>query len=242
MGSILSIIIPTLNEESELGATLDRVETAWATCARSPSALCFESLDLIVVDSGSHDRTPSIAASHGARVFSTPRIGRGGQMNAGAARADGSWLWFLHADTWIESGCLRSLAAASADSTLVGGGFYRRFRGGHLLLRATCALAGVRNRLFGWHLGDQGIFCRSEAFLATGGYRPVARFEDLDFSRRLGRCGRLTTLGPPVLSSARRFALKGAVGQTWSDLLLTLRYMRGLEGVPFRLNQRSNRE
>jgi hypothetical protein len=49
-------------------------------------------------------------------------------------------------------------------------------------------------------------------------------FEDVDFSRRLARKGRLVTLRPPVLSSARRFA-EGAVKRTAKDIFLTMRYL-----------------
>ena len=53
------------------------------------------------------------------------------------------------------------------------------------------------------------------------------RFEDLDFSRRLGSLGKVVTLRPPVLSSGRRFENEGAVLRTWRDFLLTIKYLRG---------------
>jgi len=237
MGSTLSIIVPTLDEEAELGATLDRAAASKETHAARRPGGGFDPVEILVVDASSQDSTAAIASARGARILSTPRIGRGPQMNAGAAQARGEVLWFLHADTWLAPGAIDALWGAMSDPGLAGGGFRRRFRGGSIFLRLTSALAGVRNRLWGWHLGDQAIFCRAEIFKRLGGYRSAPRFEDLDFSRRMGRLGRVATLGPPVMSSARRFARRGALRQTLLDLRLTSRYMRGLEDLPFDLNK-----
>jgi hypothetical protein len=114
---------------------------------------------------------------------------------------------------------------------VVGGAFARHYASPSLLLRLTCALADWRNRIIGWHLGDQAMFVRRGLFFQLGGFRDVERFEDLDFSRRLKDAGRIVTLLPPVISSARRFERNGAAWTTLRDLALTLRYVvRGLPG------------
>ncbi len=97
------------------------------------------------------------------------------------------------------------------------------------VLALTCRLAGLRNRLFGWHLGDQAVFVRRDIFEKLGGYRDIPVFEDLDFSRRLGAFGKTVTLTPPVSSSARRFVAKGPLRTTWDDLLLTRKYLAGVD-------------
>src|SRR5207253_11088845 len=91
-------------------------------------------------------------------------------------------------------------------------------------LAMTCALAAFRNRAIGWHLGDQAIFCRATLFRELGGFARMRAFEDVDFSRRLSHKGKIVTLRPPVLSSARRFE-RGPVTRTAKDLFLTLRYL-----------------
>ena len=59
------------------------------------------------------------------------------------------------------------------------------------------------------------------------GFRLLTVFEDYDLCRRLKKRGRLRCLGPPVLSSARRFS-RGALERSLKDLLLTVRYcLRG---------------
>lgn len=208
MTETISIIIPTLNEAANLPQTISRSRGA---------------LEIIVADGGSSDETLKIARQPGVAVVQSQR-GRSQQMNAGAWAARGSILLFLHADTWLQEGSLQSLAAAMNDPRVAGGAFARRFRSDSPFLRFTCALALLRNRAIGWHLGDQAIFCRASIFRDLGGFAEMRAFEDVDFSRRLRRMGRTVTLQPAVLSSARRFE-RGAVKRTALDLLLTMRYL-----------------
>ncbi len=80
------------------------------------------------------------------------------------------------------------------------------------------------------------MFVRRLAFFQLGGFREVDRFEDLDFSRRLKQHGRIVTLSPCVLSSARRFE-KGAARITLHDLHLTAGYLlHGLRPQPGRVS------
>ncbi|HUS34086.1 MAG TPA: TIGR04283 family arsenosugar biosynthesis glycosyltransferase [Verrucomicrobiae bacterium] len=201
----ISVIIPALNEARELPETIARISGA---------------AEIIVADGGSDDRTQDFK---GVTVIQAPR-GRASQMNAGAAIAKGDVFLFLHADTWLRGGALDSISRAMEDSEVVGGAFQRWFRTDSIFLKATCALATFRNRAIGWHLGDQGIFCRSEIFRGLGGFANMRALEDVDFSRRMGRKGRLVTLGPAVLTSARRFE-EGALRRTAKDLVLTARYL-----------------
>ena len=214
---MISVVIPTLNEAENLPHSIAAV--------RKNSSPC----QLIVVDGGSTDRTVTIAKELGADLFtSTPQ--RATQMNLGARHSSAGALLFLHADTILPPTAFRRIAAALAkDSRIGGGAFARRFDSSSLFLRCTCLLAEFRNRTIGWHLGDQAIFVRRELFHELGGFRPMDRFEDLDFSRRLGRSAKLATLRPPVATSARRFTNEGPVRRTVADFLLTLAYLRGSE-------------
>ena len=114
--------------------------------------------------------------------------------------------------------------AALENPRVAGGAFARRFASRSLFLKLTCLAAEARNRAVGWHLGDQAIFARRSVFDVLGGFKLMPRFEDLDFSRRLARKGKLVTLRPPVITSARRFEKEGAFVRTWRDLRLTIDY------------------
>ncbi len=221
----VSVIVPAVDEAVTLAATLASLRS---------EALPFE---VIVVDAQSSDATAAITEAAGAQVISCRRRQRAHQLNLGARQARGAVLLFVHADTLLPPGALDHVAQALRDGNVVGGAFTRRYASPSLVLRATCALARGRNRTIGWHLGDQAMFVRSSVFFQLGGFRDVQMFEDLDFSRRLKRVGRVVTLRPGVISSARRFE-DGPARTTLRDFRLTLGYL--LNGLP-PTDQRANR-
>jgi glycosyltransferase involved in cell wall biosynthesis len=83
----LSVVIITLNEEANLPRTLASV--AWAD-------------EIVVLDSGSTDRTREIAESFHAKVFVEPWKGFAGQKNSALAKATGDWILSLDADEELE--------------------------------------------------------------------------------------------------------------------------------------------
>jgi rSAM/selenodomain-associated transferase 2 len=214
---MITIIIPTFNEAGYLPTTLDAIQ-------RNVRAH-----EVIVVDADSFDATIHIALEYGAHVVWSSVRQRASQMNLGTQSAQGDVFLFLHADTRLPKNALEKIEYAMAKPHVVGGGFARRYDSPSWFLRATCALAGVRTRLTGWFLGDQAIFVRREVFKILGGFSNFNLFEDLDFSRRMRCQGRVVTLRPPVISSARRFSLCRPCRTTLSDLIMTRRYLRGVD-------------
>jgi glycosyltransferase involved in cell wall biosynthesis len=69
----VAIIIPVLNEAAAIGAVIDAVPGRWRD-------------NIVVVDNGSSDGTPEVAAAHGAKVIHEPRRGYGSACLAGIAR------------------------------------------------------------------------------------------------------------------------------------------------------------
>jgi GT2 family glycosyltransferase len=149
------------------------------------------------------------------------------QMNSAAQLAAGDTLLFLHADTQVRNTSLAQIETALQNPGAIGGGFARRFDSGSLFLEFTCRLATVRGRYLGWFLGDQGIFVRRTVFDRLHGFKEMLVFEDLDFSRRLARAGKVVTISPGIVSSARRFGRRGPFLTTFSDFWLTCRYLAG---------------
>lgn len=225
----LSVIFPTWNEAESIRASLE-------------SFLAFGVEQVRVVDGGSTDRTrerviggpgPSGTAANdegpGPDVewIACPERGRARQMNLGAIGAKGDLLLFCHADTQIPRASLQNLIR-TFDRTpdLVGGGFRRRFAGGNPFLAISSRLSDLRGRFLGWFLGDQGIFVRRPVFESLGGFDESLEIgEDLDFSYRLRRFGPTVAIGPPAISSARRFAERGAVRQTLRDFVAARRIL-----------------
>ncbi len=98
---MISVIIPTLNAQAGLAATLT---------ALVPATVDGIVREVIVVDGGSTDQTAAIAEDAGTR-FVTRSGGRGYQLLAGAHRARFPWLLFLHADTVLQPGWEREATA-----------------------------------------------------------------------------------------------------------------------------------
>jgi rSAM/selenodomain-associated transferase 2 len=197
---VISIIIPTLNEERSLPHLL--------------GAIRLQSADheVIVVDGGSQDRTLDIARDHEVRTL-IARPGRGAAMCAGAAAAQGEVLFFLHADSVLPPGALDCInEVLNANAHIIGGNFRLVFDGDTLFSRwLTEFCAWIR--LLGHYYGDSGVFVRRSVYDALGGFRPIPVMEDLEFVRRLERFGPTTCIkDPPLVTSSRRFEGRRPVG------------------------------
>ena len=203
---MISVIIPTLNEERLLGPTLH--------CLQRET----HAHEIIISDGGSTDGTIARAERSSARVITSPQRGRAHQMNAGAAVARGSIFLFLHADTLIPRGGLDRIHQAFTREHAIGGGFARQYDSSNPVLRVTCYLATLRCRRTGLFLGDQGLFVRRDVFRDLDGFQATTRCEDIDLSRRMARRGRMVMIETPVVSSARRFRRRGVTMQTALDL------------------------
>lgn len=191
----LSVIIPALDEEARIGQRLDELKAL-------PGLH-----EVLVVDGGSRDATPRIAASHAeVRVIAAPR-GRAHQMNAGAAASTGDVLLFLHADTVLPFDAPSQVEAALAAPGVVGGAFrtWTIDETGTVPWAPWLHLADLRSRYAALPYGDQAIFVRRSAFESVGGFPAQPLMEDLELSLRLRRLGELRVVPRVVLVSGRRF-------------------------------------
>ena len=198
----VSIVIPTLNEEDCI------LDTLAAAAATHPH-------ELIVVDGGSVDRTRGAATAAGYLVIEASR-GRAVQMNTGAAAATGDILLFLHADTRLPPNALGDVTRSFADARIVGGRFDVTLDGPEPIFRLIETLMNVRSRVTRIATGDQAIFVRRSAFEALGGFAPIPLMEDIHFSFRLKRHGRVACLRSRVRTSARRWRRHGV----WRTMVL----------------------
>lgn len=193
----VSVIVPVLNEAEHIEACLQSV-------LDQPGEV-----EVVVVDGGSTDATPKIAARY-ARVLHSRR-GRAVQMNAGAHIATGQVLVFLHSDSVLHPSALESMLHALADDCVAGGTFTLRFDTAHPLLRCYAWFTRLSSRWFRY--GDQGIFVHRAVWERLGGFRELPILEDMDLLRRLRQVGRLVVVRRPVTTSARRFRARGVIRQ-----------------------------
>ena len=202
----LSVVIPTLNAAAGLGATLGALA---------------EADEIIVADGGSSDATRDIAARLGAKVIDAPR-GRGTQLAAGIAAANGEWLLLLHADTRLAPGW----PGAQRDPARAG---YFRFALDSADPRARRLERWVawRCRRLGLPYGDQGLLIHRDLLHAVGGVRPLPLMEDVDLIRRLGR-KRLLALDCAAVTSAARWQRDGWYRRSLHNLLCLTLYFAGV--------------
>jgi rSAM/selenodomain-associated transferase 2 len=209
----VSIIIPTLNEATCIAATIRVLRR------ETPQ-------EIIVADGGSTDSTQEYARGADLVVASPP--GRAAQMNAGAARASGKHLLFLHADCTLQVGAVAAIAPALRGRGVIAGCFSMRVDADGTLFRAIDASATARVRLTGIAYGDQGLFLRRDSFERLGGFPPLRLMEDVFLSRRLCLHGRVVVLPHQIHVSPRRWQKHGIVRQSLRNWALTTLALAGV--------------
>ncbi|HEY6639909.1 MAG TPA: TIGR04283 family arsenosugar biosynthesis glycosyltransferase [Nitrospiraceae bacterium] len=215
----ISVIIPTLNEERTIAATLSHT-----------ASLGFD--ELIVVDGGSTDETPALLDSYRRKTQSsalspvhwvTAPAGRARQMNEGAKASHGEVLLFLHADTQLPSDAKTLIDATLADHRIVGGRFDVRFDRPSMWGTIISRMMNWRSRLSGLATGDQALFVRRPIFEQMGGFADMPLMEDIEFSSRLKRAGTTAALTATVTTSFRRWEQQGPLRTIL--LMWTLRFL-----------------
>lgn len=150
--------------------------------------------------------------------------GRAQQLNAGAERAAGEILWFVHADTRLNEAVVTEVRKFIADAGNSLGYFRLRFAGdGPWLTRVNAAAANIRSRLFDLPFGDQGFILSKTAFERLNGFdETVKPGEDLDFVVRVKASGvSLRELPAELITSARRYRHYGWLITTMRHVWLT---------------------
>lgn len=218
---MISAVIPTLNSETTLPATL---------AALVPAAIDGLIGDVVIADGGSSDGTRKIADACGAEFLSCAR-GRGSQLAAGARAARGRWLLFLHADTvldgkWIECAADFMRDADSAGSPAAAA-FRFKLEDQGVRPRILESLVGFRCRAFGLPYGDQGLLISRKLYNEIGGFKNLPVMEDVDLVRRLGR-RRIKMLSAPAVTSAERYKRDGYVLRSLHNQSCLLMYFLGV--------------
>ena len=225
----ISVIIPTLNEARIIADTLSHT-----------TRLGFD--EVIVVDGGSTDQTRTVvdsvvsatrhSAPRTARLLAVPR-GRARQMNAGAQASRGDVLVFVHADTLLPLTAKQEIVAALTANATVGGRFDVQFDRPSPVGQIISTLMNWRSRWSGIATGDHAIFVKRRTFDQLGGFADIPLMEDVDFSRRLKRLGKIAMLPDRVVTSFRRWDAHGPIKTI--VLMWVLRFLYWIGVSPHRL-------
>jgi len=192
---MISVVIPTLNAERQLPR-------------------CFDSLilpavrgvvrEVIVADGGSSDSTVTIADAAGAHIVQAGRR-RAAQLMAGAEAARSEWILFLHPETALEPGWeveVESFLHQAVPERPRAAVFRFALDDFDAAGRRAEAKAALRSWLLALPYGDQGLLLPRRLYKKLGGYRDLARLEDADIIRRIGR-RRLVRLRFRAVNAAR---------------------------------------
>ncbi len=207
----VTVIIPTLNEASRVGAAIDSAFAAGAD-------------EVIVADGGSSDGTVAIARERGARVIEGETM-RSRQMNRAAAEAENEALMFLHADTHLPPEACALVVKALAGGALFGG-FRVRFTERTWRLTFAAALINFRSRLTRCPWGDQAQFVARSAF---DGFLEIPIMEDYELAIRMKRRGRTVVLPQKVTTSGRRFLTRGLVRTSFINWRIIVAWRLGAD-------------
>lgn len=203
----VSIIIPVLNEEKNIGKLLIHLNQNSSKSNIS---------DIILVDGGSTDNTIEVINKVTSNVVDGSRLdvtllhsekGRAKQMNLGAKKARGSILYFLHADSFPPKH-FDELIISEVKKGNKAGCFRMQFDSNHWWLKLASWLTQ-----FSWRAsrgGDQSQFITRELFDEIGGYdERYIIYEDNILINELFKRKQFVVINKKIRTSARLYKKHG---------------------------------
>jgi len=208
---LVSIIIPTLNEEANILDAIRSVRQGYG----------HDEIEIIVVDGGSQDGTLRLIPPN--IMVLQSQAGRARQMNLGAAHARGQILVFCHADSRLPKGWREAIIEELSKPNVSGGTF-------QLSILPANGILNLRNKInypANWRLmyGDQVQFLARSTFDQVGGFPQIPIMEDLEMSRSLAKAGQLVRIPLRVRTSSRRFSGKSPRGQWLLSIKCVILYL-----------------
>lgn len=177
----MSVVVAAYDEEEHIGRLLTSLQSQ-----------TWPSLEVLVADDGSRDRTAEIAEQMGAQVLRLPHRGPALARNTAAQEARGEVLVFLDGDMSCAPEFIERLVAPilSGEAT---GTFTRELYLGNPENRWARAYGALRwsppDRLLPANFPDRWANFRAvrrDRFLAVGGYDDVGYGEDMTLAPKLG--------------------------------------------------------
>ena len=213
--SKVSIIIPTLNEADNLPLLL------------SDLSIIHKDGEILIVDSGSEDKTIDIGNIYGAKVLKSKEKNRGLQLDIGAKNSKEEWLIFLHADTRLSHDWFKKIKSIlRGDKNFI---YYFKFKVNDkkVIYRILEILVNFRSQYFKQPYGDQGLIIHRSIYLKNNGFREIPLMEDLDFFRRLNNKKDLKQLNLPIFTSSRKWEKTNIFLQALKNWKLRRRWLKG---------------
>ncbi len=213
----LSVVIPTLNEASNLPLLL-------ADLHRWPSKI-----DISVIDSGSSDLTPQLAQIGGARLIKASKQNRGNQLHTGSCHALNDWLLFLHADSRIPAEWPVIIKEVINDQKAKNYAWFFNFKidSKDLKFRVMEWAVNIRSKFLQRPYGDQGLLIHQSLYKKVGGYNPLYLMEDLDLVQRISKQTQLRSLGISLHTNGRAWENIGILSKALKNAILRYKWQTG---------------
>lgn len=212
----ISIIIPVCNEEEHIEKVLFHV-------VNNSFAKNIE--EIIVVDGGSTDTTPSIVSKFKEVTYYPTTKGRARQLNYGAKLARGGILYFLHGDSFPPRNFDEKIIHEIRNNNI--GCFRLKFENpNHYLLKISQWTTRLNFQLF--RGGDQSLFIKKEVFDTLGGFNEdYIIYEDIEFINRVYKSYNFKIIKDYIITSERRFKENGIWKLHFNFLMIHIKYWLG---------------
>lgn len=219
---MISVIIPTKNEERLIGLLLESLSQQ--TCAKQ--------IEVIVADAFSSDRTRAVVETYRS-AFRNLRIVDGGMpwtgRNLGAKASSGDLLCFIDADLIIpDTHFLSTIETLFQKKNLVIASIYLKPNSEKIADRILVGLYNIILYLAQYirPLGAMCIVATRDAYEKSGGYpEDVVMAEDHDFVLNATKYGRYAVLPLRANFSVRRFEKEGRLGLVYKYLQATFHHV-----------------
>ncbi len=211
---VLSIVVPVLNEQQQLERLIPHLQY-WRQ----------RGCEVVVVDGGSQDGTLQSLSQCDVELISAAR-GRASQQHAGAGRATGDYLLFLHADTLLPEDADSRVRQALQHHSW--GRFNVQINGRHCMLKVIARMMNLRSCISKIATGDQAIFMHKQVYWQVGGFDQQPLMEDIEMSKKLKALGRPACVAAKVVTSGRRWETRGVWTTIFLMWQLRWQYWRGV--------------
>lgn len=149
---------------------------------------------------------------------------RSNQMNTASYLANGDYIWFLHADSILQSDSISAIENSNSEI----GCFSLKFSDKNPLLKLIAFFSNLRVDFRNIAFGDQGIFIKKTLFFNIGKYSKIPLMEDYDLSLRLKKYGyKFKRLKTNITTSPRRFKKNGIIKTIILMQVLQYKFRKG---------------
>jgi rSAM/selenodomain-associated transferase 2 len=195
----LSIVIPVLNEAEHIDS-----------CVKTLRGLRRQGAEVLVVDGGSSDNTLTAFPRDYVDEVLVSEPGRAYQMNAGATKASGKWLLFLHVDSCLPEN-MADLMLAWDLSGAKWGFFFIDLNNKRFIFKVIEWFINRRSYYTAIGTGDQCQFVQRDTFNEIGGFAKIPLMEDVDLSKRLKRISKPLIVLKKAKTSSRKWQRDGVL-------------------------------